>query len=109
MALQRHPESLDEMCRLLRPLGVRVGLEHAGDRLASIGRLLEAGLDYVKLASTWTAGLAGDETRRLWLRSSVGMLHGVGLQVFVEGVRDPADLPALWAAGVDGVTGPAIR
>lgn len=109
MALQRHPESLDELCRLLRPLGVRVGLEHAGDRLASIGRLLEAGLDYVKLASTWTAGLAGDETRRLWLRSSVGMLHGVGLQVFVEGVRDPADLPALWAAGVDGVTGPAIR
>jgi len=109
MALQGHTEALDEMCRLLRPLGVRVGLEHAGDRLASIGRLLEAGLDYVKIASTWTDGLAGDETRQLWLRSSVGLLHGVGLQVFVEGVRDPAALPLLWAAGVDGVTGPAIR
>ncbi|MFM2341786.1 MAG: hypothetical protein RLZZ592_1439 [Pseudomonadota bacterium] len=109
VALQRHTEALDEMCRLLRPLGVRVGLEHAGDRLASIGRLLEAGLDYVKIASTWTDGLESDETRRLWLRSSVGLLHGVGLQVFVEGVRDPAALPQLWAAGVDGVTGPAIR
>ena len=88
---------------------VAIGLSGGVDSAVAAGRLLEAGLDYVKLASTWTAGLAGDETRRLWLRSSVGMLHGVGLQVFVEGVRDPADLPALWAAGVDGVTGPAIR
>ncbi|NRT55987.1 bifunctional diguanylate cyclase/phosphodiesterase [Sphaerotilus uruguayifluvii] len=108
-ALQRHPEALDELCRQLRPLGVRIGLEHAGERLASIGRLLEAGLDYVKLASTWTGGLGGDETRRQWLRSSVGMLHGVGLQVLVEGVLEQDELPALWAAGVDGVTGPAVR
>jgi EAL domain-containing protein (putative c-di-GMP-specific phosphodiesterase class I) len=39
----------------------------------------------------------------------VAMLHGVGLKVFVEGVQDAEDLPELWACGVDGVTGPAVK
>lgn len=108
-ALERHPDELIELCRQLRPLGVHLGLEHAGDRLSSIGLLLELGLDYVKLSSGWAAGVQHDTARRAWLRSSVAMLHGVGLKVFVEGVRDVADLPELWACGVDGVTGPAVK
>lgn len=107
--LARHPEELIELCRQLRPLGVRLGLEHAGDRLSSIGLLLELGLDYVKLSSGWASGVQHDTARRAWLRSSVAMLHGVGLKVFVEGVRDVEDLPELWACGVDGVTGPAVK
>lgn len=107
-ALTCQPEAMAELCRQLRPFGVRLGLEHAGDRLSSIGVLLEAGLDYVKVASSWAVGLHDDPGRRQWLRSSTSMLHGVGLRVLVEGVKDPADLPALWACGIDGVTGPAI-
>ncbi|MFM2053275.1 MAG: hypothetical protein RL456_1312 [Pseudomonadota bacterium] len=109
VALERHPEALTELCRQLRPHGVHLGLEHAGDRLSSIGVLLEPGLDYVKLASGWVSGVREDGTRRAWLRSSVSMLHGLGLQVFAEGVRDAGDLDELWACGVDGATGPAVR
>ncbi len=108
-ALERHPDALIELCRQLRPHGVHLGLEHAGDRLSSIGLLLEPGLDYVKLASSWASGVRHDAARRAWLRSSVAMLHGVGLKVFVEGVREVEDLPELWACGVDGVTGPAVK
>lgn len=107
-ALSSQPEALAELCRQLRPFGVHLGLEHAGDRLSSIGALLESGLDYVKLASSWAVGLNDDPARRQWLRSSTSMLHGVGLRVVVEGVKDVADLPGLWACGIDGVTGPAI-
>ena len=39
-----------ELCKQLRPLGAKIGLEHAGDRLGRIKLLFEAGLDYVKLA-----------------------------------------------------------
>lgn len=108
-ALERHPEALVELCRQLRPHGVHLGLEHAGDRLSSIGLLLEPGLDYVKISSSWASGVRHDTARRSWLRSSVAMLHGVGLKVFVEGVQDAEDLPELWACGVDGVTGPAVK
>ena len=108
-ALERHPDALIELCRQLRPHGVHLGLEHAGDRLSSIGLLLEPGLDYVKIASSWASGVRHDAARRAWLRSSVAMLHGVGLKVFVEGVQDAEDLPELWACGVDGVTGPAVK
>jgi diguanylate cyclase (GGDEF)-like protein len=38
-----------ELSRQLRPSGVRLGLEHAGNRLSQIDRLLDAGLDFVKL------------------------------------------------------------
>jgi EAL domain-containing protein (putative c-di-GMP-specific phosphodiesterase class I) len=37
------------------------------------------------------------------------MLHGLGLQVYAEGVSDPQDIPALHQCGIDGVTGPAVK
>lgn len=98
-----------ELCKQLRPLGARVGLEHAGDRLARINLLFEAGLDYVKLGASVVQGVAQDPARSAYVTATVGMLHGLGLQVFAEGVSDPADIVALHQAGLDGVTGPAVR
>ncbi|MBT9525750.1 MAG: EAL domain-containing protein, partial [Rhizobacter sp.] len=48
-AAVEHFDLLQELSRQLRPTGVRLGLEHAGERLGLIPRLFEAGLDYVKL------------------------------------------------------------
>jgi EAL domain-containing protein (putative c-di-GMP-specific phosphodiesterase class I) len=39
----------------------------------------------------------------------VSMLHGLGLQVYAEGVDDGDDLDTLWTCGLDGATGPAVR
>jgi EAL domain-containing protein (putative c-di-GMP-specific phosphodiesterase class I) len=36
------------------------------------------------------------------------MLHGLGIQVYAEGVRTAGDAEALWACGVDGITGPWV-
>ena len=38
-------ELVRELCKQLRPFGVQVGLDHAGERLARIGNLVELGLD----------------------------------------------------------------
>jgi EAL domain-containing protein (putative c-di-GMP-specific phosphodiesterase class I) len=102
-------ELLRELARQLRPAGVRVGLEHAGERLTRIERLFEAGLDYVKLDVAVTDGVASDEARAAFLRGLVAMLHHLSLQVFAEGVPDGATASALWACGVDGVTGPGVK
>jgi EAL domain-containing protein (putative c-di-GMP-specific phosphodiesterase class I)/GGDEF domain-containing protein len=106
--LLHHAAALGELSARLRPLGVRVGVEHAGDRLPTGHAVVESGLDYVKLAQTASQGVAADAARLSLLTGVVSMLHGLGLAVYAEGLADVADVAACWTCGVDGVTGPAI-
>jgi EAL domain-containing protein (putative c-di-GMP-specific phosphodiesterase class I)/GGDEF domain-containing protein len=107
-ALERF-EMVREMCKQLRPMGVRIGLEHAGERLARIDFLFEAGLDYVKLDAAVVQGVAHDNARQAFVTGTVNMLRSLGLAVFAEGVNDLEDLAALWPCGIHGATGPAVR
>ena len=107
-ALERF-ELVRELCKQLRPLGARIGLEHAGERLTRIEFLFEAGLDYVKLDASVTQGVASDRARAAFVQATVGMLHGLGLEVYAEGVSDAADIPVLYQLGADGVTGPVVK
>lgn len=95
-----------ELVHQLRPMNARIGIEHAGERLARIERLYEAGLDYVKLDTAVVHGASGDAGRGNYLKSLVTMLHGLSIQVFAEGVAEQADATLLWQIGIDGITGP---
>lgn len=99
-------EQVQELAHQLRPAGAKVGLEHAGEQLSRIERLFEAGLDYVKLDASVVQGVAADMQRANYLRSVVAMLHGLSMQAQAEGVADEEDARALWALGVDAITGP---
>lgn len=101
-----HFDTLQALGRLLRPLGVRFGLEHAGQRLHRIERLYELGLDYVKLDSAVCRGVARSDASRDFVRSSVALLHALSVAVHAEGVDSEEDAQALWAIGVDAITGP---
>jgi diguanylate cyclase (GGDEF)-like protein len=102
-------ELVRELCKQLRPLGARIGLEHAGERLARIEFLFEAGLDYIKLDASVVQGVAQDASRAAFVSATVSMLHGLGLLVYAEGVTESADIMALRQVGIDGATGPAVR
>jgi EAL domain-containing protein (putative c-di-GMP-specific phosphodiesterase class I)/GGDEF domain-containing protein len=97
---------VQELGRQLRPAGVKLGLEHAGERLSRIERLFELGLDYVKLDATVGQGVGSDEARGAYLRGLVVLLRSLSLQIIVEGIHSDADANTLWACGVDGITGP---
>jgi EAL domain-containing protein (putative c-di-GMP-specific phosphodiesterase class I) len=97
---------LRELARLVRPCGVRFGLEHAGRHLASIDHLFEDWLDFVKLDQSFTTGAGADAQRAGFVSAAVGLLHGLAIDVHAEGVRDDGDAMALWSCGVDGMTGP---
>jgi EAL domain-containing protein (putative c-di-GMP-specific phosphodiesterase class I)/GGDEF domain-containing protein len=103
-----HFDLVCELARQLRACGARFGLEHAGERLARIDRLFEAGLDYVKLDASVVHGVALDERRAGFAKGLVTMLHSLSLQVIAEGVADARDAEALWALGVDAITGPVV-
>ena len=102
----QHFDLLLEMGRQLRPLGVKLGLEHAGAGLSKIDRLYQAGLDYVKLDVAVVTGVSADAGRAAFVRGMVVMLRSLALKVYAEGLVDPLDVHALWDCKLDGVTGP---
>lgn len=104
----RHQAALRELTSLAHARGARVGLEHAGHGLGDAMALLEAGLDFVKLDASFLDGVAQDLARHEHVSGSVRMLHGIGLQVYAEGVGSEDDAAALWQCGVDGLTGPVV-
>jgi diguanylate cyclase (GGDEF)-like protein len=103
-----HFTPLQELGRQVRPLGTRLGLEHAGERLGRIERLMELGLDYVKLDASVIAAVGADAARATFVASTVTLLHGLGMAVYAEGVADADDAQALWDCRVDGITGPWV-
>lgn len=108
-ALATGMPTLVELCHQLRPLGVRVGIEHAGERTAQAPALLAVGLDFIKLRGSFVAGVATDAAQAALVRGTLAVFHGLGLMVYAEGVQSTQDLQALWMLGVDGVTGPVIE
>lgn len=99
-------ELLRELSRALHPIGVRIGLEHAGAQLQRIERLYELGLDYVKLDRSVLIGVHEDPSRAGFVRSLVIFLHSLSLQVYAEGVDEARDARALLDCGLNGITGP---
>ena len=69
-ALERF-RPLQELARQLRPLGVKVGLEHAGPQLQQIARLYELGLDFIKLDASVCTGIASNVSLQEFVRGTV--------------------------------------
>lgn len=107
-AATEHFERLLELGGQLRPLGVKLGLEHASAGLAQVERLYQAGLDYVKLDASVLLGVAGEAGRAAFVRGMVIMLRSLALKVYGEGVVDAMDAQALWDCELNGLTGPWV-
>jgi diguanylate cyclase (GGDEF)-like protein len=105
LAIER-PEILRVLARQLRPLKVKVGIEHSGGQVARIERMFEVGLDFIKLDGATTRGLATDEHKQQFVHGTVTLLRTMCSEVIAEGVLDEADARALWRCGVSGITGP---
>lgn len=110
LALER-PLLVRDVARRWRALGAMLGLEHAGEALARIPRLIDLGLDCVRIDSRFVNGITGPGAvdARRHLQGLVCLVQAVGLQVTAEGVREAADLDVLWQLGFDAATGPAMR
>ena len=109
LALDR-PMLVREVSQRWRPLGAMLALEHAGEGLMRVQRLIDLGLDCVRIDGRFVNGVAEPDAAdaRRYLQGLVRLVQSVGLQVTAEGVRSVADLEALWALGFDAATGPAV-
>lgn len=105
------PQRVRELSRRWRPLGVMLGLEHAGGLLSADRALPDLGLDCVRIDARYVNGIAAADAAdaRRYLQGLVQLVQGVGLSVTAEGVRAAEDLDVLWSLGFDAATGPAVQ
>jgi EAL domain-containing protein (putative c-di-GMP-specific phosphodiesterase class I) len=101
-----HPLALQTLAHELRPLGARIGLEHAGSRLHQLHDLIGMGLDSVKLDAALCTGLAGNAAAQDFLRSVVRLLATLKIPACAEGVTTQQDADCLRDCGVTALTGP---
>ncbi len=91
------------------PLGVRLGVEHAGATPQQLPGLRDAGIAYVKVDARHLRGVSGNEAVYGYAQSLVALIHGLGLTALAGGIDDERDLDTLWGLGFDGATGPAVQ
>jgi diguanylate cyclase (GGDEF)-like protein len=104
----RQLDAFRDLCRTLKGLGCRIGVEHFGQRFGEIAKLSDLGLDYLKVDGSFVAGIDANAGNQEFLRGLCNMAHAIGVSVIAEGVRSQAELAALPGLGFDGVTGPAV-
>lgn len=105
----RHVEEFRGLCRALKPLGVRIGLEHVGHRFSRIGDLHDLGLDYVKIDASLVRDIQANPGSQAYLRGLCMIAHSIGLAVIAEGVLNGEEKDCLLGLGMDGLTGPGVR
>jgi EAL domain-containing protein (putative c-di-GMP-specific phosphodiesterase class I)/GGDEF domain-containing protein len=104
-----HFDAFSELCRDLKSIGCRVGIEHFGHRFSEIGRLYGLGIDYFKVDSIFVRELDTHAGNQAFLKGLAAITRNIGILVIAEGVSRERELAALTAAGFDAATGPYIR
>lgn len=102
-------DSFHELCRNLKSLGCRIGIENFGRKLAASDKLADLGVDYVKVDSSFVRGIDQNEGNRDFLASLCKMMHSIGIKVIAVGVQNPQEIETLANLGFDGVTGPGVK
>jgi EAL domain-containing protein (putative c-di-GMP-specific phosphodiesterase class I)/GGDEF domain-containing protein len=103
-----HFDAFHELCRALKILGCKVGIENFGRKLAEVDKLADLGVDYVKVDTSFVRGIDQNDGNREFLKGLCKMVHSIGITVIAVGVQNQQELDTLVAIGFDGVTGPAV-
>jgi EAL domain-containing protein (putative c-di-GMP-specific phosphodiesterase class I)/GGDEF domain-containing protein len=104
-----HLDAFGELCRDLKSIGCRIGIEHFGHRFSEIGRLYGIGIDYLKVDAIFVRDLDTQLGNQTFLKGLATIARNFGITVIAEGVDNERELAALIAAGFDAATGPHIR
>lgn len=86
----------------------RIGIDRFGSGYAAFSHLRETQLDVMRLDGRIAAGVATDETDRLFVETMVRLAHGLGATVLAPHVADQSLIPILAGLGCDYLQGLAV-
>jgi EAL domain-containing protein (putative c-di-GMP-specific phosphodiesterase class I)/GGDEF domain-containing protein len=104
-----HFDAFHELCRALKALGCKVGIESFGRKFTAIDKFADLGVDYVKVDSSFVHGIDQNDGNREFLKGLCKMVHSIGIMVIAVGVQNQQELDILVTLGCDGITGPTVR
>jgi len=99
---------LNDFAVALANSGCRFGIEHFGRCFASMPRLNELSVDYLKLDGAFVAQLDSHEGNQKFIKTLVDVSRALDIQVIAEHVTTEEEWETLVRLGVAGVTGPAV-
>lgn len=102
----QHLEAFRRMCKALKPLNTRIGIEHVGHEISQIGQLHDLGLDYVKVDASLVRNIHDNQANQTLVRALAMIVHSIGLIAIAEMVQSDDEWQALKGLGIDGATGP---
>jgi EAL domain-containing protein (putative c-di-GMP-specific phosphodiesterase class I) len=89
----------------LRRSGIGVVLDDFGTGFSSLAWLARLPIDGIKLDRSFTRAMVGTERERIVIETVVELARRLGLEVVAEGVEEPVQLAAAFAAGCNAVQG----
>jgi diguanylate cyclase (GGDEF)-like protein len=91
--------------RALKALGLRLAIDDFGTGYSSLAYLRRFPVDTLKLDKSLVQDLQDDPVAQAIVASVLALAHALQLELVVEGVEDPAQVPALTALGIRQVQG----
>lgn len=104
-----HFSEFKHFCTSLKSLGCKIGIEHVGSRISSLGELHDVGLDYIKIDASLIRDIHQNEANKTLLGGLCMIAHSIGVLAIAEGVQTFHEIEALKLIGMDGMTGPGIK
>ncbi|NCT83315.1 MAG: EAL domain-containing protein [Comamonadaceae bacterium] len=89
----------------LKSWGVKLAIDDFGTGQSSLAYLQHLPVDELKIDRSFVQDVDRDPRRQALLKSIVGVGHGLGLTVTVEGVENAAELACISACGCDLIQG----
>lgn len=103
---------LDEFrhfCKILKPLGCKIGVKHVGAQILRLGELHDIDLDYIKIDASLIQGIDSSTGNQAFLKGLCLIAHSIGLITIAEGVHNDREIVILPTLGINGMTGSVIK
>lgn len=98
-----------DFVKAVKPLGVMLGVQAAGNQFAQLKDIQELGLDYLKVDASLIRQLfSAPQDAKEFIGGFCALGHSLGLTMIAEGVVVDYDAALLQQVGLDAISGPGV-